>query len=360
MTSLDRLRDLLKMGPVMAESHVLLPAALDPAITIEHYALPVAAACDDPAPQPAIPILIQEIDQRWTDRFAVWRDSRPPDPQEINRHLVHRLDYVRASVVSQASAGASLARRFLNGDFDCGILLLVDGLSYFDCSHWPERPGVCFVDGPSITKFGFLQIMQASELATLLIGDGRYRLRAYTYWGHERNELADQVFAGIPIERVRNFPDVLARLHSAKLEQQYVFILREGLDELAHRRRELTRGERQACIQAIHDDMTALMDLVRDRKHRALIALISDHGIVWRENSSFQVITSHETSWHGRYSERPPSAPGLATPLGVGETRAYCLHPGLLCREPRSNETGFHGGLSAEESFVPFVSLEVR
>lgn len=356
---LDELRRLLRVGPVMAQAHVLTPVALEPGVRIEPRADLVAAELDSSAPGAVEPVLIQEIEPRWANRFAIWQGPGLPAADELDRHLPERLDYVRGAVVSQARVAEEFARRFLAGRHHCGVLLLVDGLSYLECADWPEAPAPCFVDGPSTTEFGFLQIVQASGLVARLIGAGRYQLRAFSYWERTRNELTARLFAGVPLTSVRHFPEVLAHLQGESLLGQFIFVIREGLDELAHRQRELPQSVRRAAVRAAHEDLEALVELVRGRGRRALVALLADHGVAWRDDRQWRVVGSWEQSWHGRYSERPPTTPGLATALGGATPPVYCYHPGLLCREPRSNEAGFHGGLSAEESFVPFVVVDL-
>lgn len=349
MSGLDVLLDRM---PVMVEASPLLPLALDPSIKICSTADEAVAICDQPAPQPVERIIVQGIDVRRMDRFAVWRDQAPPSPATIDRFSPQRLEYARTCLLNQVQAGAAIAERFLQGGYDCGFAILVDGLSYFDCIGWSECPQPCFVDGPSITAFGFPQITQDSGLVATLNRTGRYRLRAYTYW--ERNALSERIFAGVPVEQVRTVQEALRSLRTESLHDCFCFLLREGLDELVHRRRELSATERAATVQSVHDDLEALIALVRSQQLHALIALIADHGIVWRDETAFKVVEYTGQSWHGRYSDYPPVSPEVATRFGS----TYCYHPGLLCRHPRSTEAGFHGGLSARESLVPFLMME--
>ncbi len=358
MSSDEALLRLLRIAPVMADIHVLTPVAIDPEVRIADSAHQVIVEMDSSAPCEERPILIREVDPKWMDRFFLWRDPRPPTALQVDRHLPQRLDYVRKAVPSQREAGATIGQRLLHGQCDWGFLLLVDGLSYFDCAGWVENPSPCFVDGPSHTQFGFLQIVQASGLTRQLNETAPFRLHAYSYWDGNRNELAAQVMAGAPIERVRDFSDVLSRLRSTCLKDRFFLILRAGLDEFAHRQREAPGPVRDAVVSAVQSDFNALIGLAHDRGLRVLAALLSDHGLAWRDEREWRVVERWEHSWHGRYSEKPPSVNHLATQLGTGALQAYCYHPGLLCREPRSNEAAFHGGLSASESFVPFIVLE--
>lgn len=359
MSGLRDLERLLQVGPVMAEAHVLWPAALPTEVVISHSAAAIAFACDDPSLQTPTPIYITETSPRWESRFGVWRAAAPPAAADIDRRLPDRAAYLREALPSQASAAAHLADQFLGGGYDFGALLLVDGLSFFDCVTWPERACPCFVDGPSITEYGFLQIMQASALVRRLVDHGRISLRAYAYWERERNALAARVFEGAPLQRVRTFSDLINAVRADSGRVNFVIALREGLDALVHRRRELTRVEREATVSAIHRDLQELVAMARERKCRSLVALLADHGIVWREETDFRVVERSDQSLHGRFSERPPSAPDLASRMGPGPSTVYCYHPGLLCREPRANEAGFHGGLSARESLVPFILVEL-
>lgn len=359
MNSYSELRQMLRVGPVMAQYHPLLPAALPPSVDVAQDAQSVALACDSPEVQTQREVLIREIDERWTDRFAVWRNPFAPCAGDIDSWLPQRLQYVRATIPSQSRVGSILAERFLTGGFDCCILLMVDGLPYLRCEQWPEKPSPCFVDGPSTTVFGFPEITQTSRLVARVNNAGHHRVLGFTYWERERNDLAARIFSGAPLERIRHFPEVLSRLAREDLKGRFVLIIREGLDELVHRRRELGEAELEASVRAIREDLLALVAIVERKKVHGIVSLVSDHGVSIRDERTWRTVHGSGQSWHGRMSEFPPSTPALATPMGPEARQMYCYNPGILCREPRANEAGFHGGLSADESFVPFLMMEV-
>jgi hypothetical protein len=246
---------------------------------------------------------------------------------------------------------------------DVAIFLLIDGLGYLECADWPERPEPVFVDGPSTTEFGFGEVLRTSGLLdrvlTLVLSASalHYRLRAYCYWDR-RNELTDQLFAGAAVEQVRNFQEALSAVTATELRGDIIFILREGLDELAHRRRELSPSERAATVAEIRGAFLLLCELVERRGLHGLVCLVADHGIWWREDGPLTVLDPALDSYSARFTRYPASQRHAVT-IMVRETPHYLLRPGLLARPPRRNEAGFHGGLSAAESLVPLITCEI-
>jgi hypothetical protein len=355
----EDLQHLLTLGPVMVEGHPLLPLALPPDVQIEDDSTALAHTLDSPTLFPERRVLLTRIDPRWHGRFPSLCLPHLPPETALDRYLPDRVDTARARLGTQADRAARLAARILASDIEVVLVLLIDGLSYLECHHWTEQPAPVLVDGPSTTEFGFDQILRASGLVDRLLDSRRYRLHAYCYWDRPRNALTDRLFRGVAVQPVRTFAEAYAALRSTDLRGQVVFVLREGLDELAHRRRELSPAERAATVQEIHNDFRRLCALVADRGLSGLVCLLADHGIRWREGGEIAALAPAAESHNARYTLYPPG-PKLAVPVMVRETPHYLLRPGLLARPPRQNEAGFHGGISAAESLVPFLIQEFK
>ncbi len=358
VAGLQELEHLLSVGPVVVDGHPLLPLALAPDVEVMGDPEALAREMDTPTIHRVRRVLIARTSPSRTRRFRSMELPGVPSAAAIDKWIAHRLEYARQVVGTQAAHAARLADHLLDHRPEAVILLLVDGLGFMECCDWAERPIPMFVDGPSTTDFGFGQVLQASGLLPRLLESHAYRVSGYCYWARDRNRLTERLFCSAAVERTRDFGEALSALRDADLVGTAAVVLREGMDELAHRRRELTPRERAATVAGIRDSFCELRALLRERRIRGVVCLVSDHGVAWRDETEFSVVLGSSESHHARYTFFPVAS-DQAVAYHSRETICYLLLPGLLCRQPRANEAGFHGGLSAAESFVPLMVQEV-
>jgi hypothetical protein len=140
----------------------------------------------------------------------------------------------------------------------------------------------------------------------------------------------------------------------------YVQLVREGLDGLAHSRREVTQAEVEGTVNAIHQDYHRLIEVVATAGLPGAVYLVADHGILWKaqhpELQRIEILRSD----HPRYQIGGSVPPEYGVDIPVGE-QAYNLYRyPYLGAAIRANDSGVHGGLSYWESLVPFVRVEVN
>lgn len=367
--STNHLLDLLARAPVMGSFHPLLPLALPVDIVIADSAQVVAEAMDTLEPHEACPILINEYDVRYTDRFLVESSTGLPLVESVNVHLPKRI-FTRMPIMRQADIAPRITRDTLLRGYQVVIVILVDGLSYDDTRQWKLDVEPCLVDGPSITfartksgqvaaDVGFPRIVGNPPLARQLQTVGLRHSRGYTYWNREENEVTEYLFRGMPVQRVQSIGEAIETLHNERLQGLYIQIVREGTDGLAHRRREVRSAEVESTTATIHDDLQALARLLTEKELKGAVYLTSDHGMLWKQEHDFHLLSS-EGAASPRYAFECPTEPDCATQIVAAERTYYLYHYPYIGRRVRSNDSGLHGGLSYDESVVPFVRLEVN
>ena len=368
----DAFKDLLralKQAPVMGAIHPLVPLCLPGEVTVLKDAGTVVMAMDDPAPHSEHPVLISTLDHRYKDRFITWNHADCPSPELINRALPKRHTDARRLLLTHRQVADRIVDDVRHRGYQAVALLLIDGLSYDDTLSWPERPEPCFIDGPTITysqlpdetiasDVGFPGIVGTPPLFRRLTDLGLQRARGYSYWGREE-DVSAVLFQGIPLTKVDSTSKAFAELADMDLSGMYIQLVREGLDGLAHRRRELTPEEIQTTAKAIHRDFTRLVEVLAASECRGAVYLIADHGILWKRQHAFSLVEGPR-SQSSRYSLNRPSSPGVTSRFRMQHQTYYLYHFPYLGRRIASNDSGVHGGLSYWESIVPFVHVEVN
>lgn len=370
VNTLHELKQALGRAPVMGDVHPLVPLCLPADVEVTESAEQVAERLDDLGFHSECPVLITRFDPRYRDRFLVLSASQCPSAQDINESLPNRIKDARQRLLTHRCIAERVVTDVCQKGYETVALLLIDGLSYDDVKSWPESPEPCFIDGPTITygrtpeqavalEVGFAGIVGNPPLARRLTEIGIPHARGYSYWERDQNDVSRLLFQGMPLERVSGIEQALSILRSAELSGIYLQLVREGLDGLAHGRREVTPLEIQATVEAIHEDYHHLIKLVADSQLRGAIYLTADHGILWK-NVHKLVMVDNPGSRHPRYAVQAPSELCNVSEFTMGGKRYYVYHyPHIAC-QIRANDSGVHGGLSYWESFVPFVRVEVN
>lgn len=364
-----KIRDLLMRGPVMGSLHPLWALCLPSETIVEDNAARVAERLDNLDPHSVHPIWITDVEMDLAPRFFRADADTVPSAEIVNHVLPHRVDHARSHLLTHRRVANRIVEDVRMNRYQSVIFLLVDGLSYWDVLDWPEVVEPCFIDGPSITFYedkstkqplkdvGFPAIVGNPGLARRLSDLGLQYSRGFSYWSRESNVVSDYLFQGVPLTRVTNFQEVLARLHDKDVSQTYIQIVREGLDGLAHHRRELTAAEIKETVRAIRQDALALAEILHDQGRSAALFLTSDHGILWKTDHPFTLLKTGDRV-HPRYGTFPPATSDATTAFVLDEQEFYVYHWPYLGSNIRWNDSGVHGGLSAHESIVPFIRWE--
>lgn len=361
---------LLMRAPVMGPLHPLQALCLPPETEVLDDAGVLAEELDDLTSHVVRPIWLTEVQPHLASRFLQANASSMPPLDAVSRALPDRLDYARHHWLTHRTVADRIVADAAQHRYRTVALLLVDGLSYADVADWPEQAQPCLVDGPSITYYqekesrrilpevGFPGIVGTPRLARLLIDVGLPHSRGFSYWSREVNEVSAYLFEGVPLTRVVKFSEVIAALWNANLEHTFVQVVREGLDGLAHGRREITPAEIREAVQAIRADALALLDVLSEGPRPAALYLAADHGILWKAEHTFETLQTDDHT-HPRYSATPLPDEELATRFEFDERTFYVYHWPYLGAAIRRNDSGVHGGLSAQESIVPFIRWEL-
>ncbi len=370
-TGLTRLLQTLQHGPVMAEMSPLALLCLPPEIDIAPEAETLVERLDALEPHSEQPTLIPHVDVRYQHRFQVFNETVTHTPTAINEMLPCRLSDARRLLLTHQQVADRIVANTVQRGYRIVALLLVDGLSYDDVKSWPENPEPCLVDGPSITysltdqneivsEVGFPGIIGSPPLARRLVDVGIPCSTGFSYWRRERNEVSAYLFQGVPLTRVTSITTALDILEQQSCEGTYVQVLREGLDGLAHSRREVTPREIEATVNAIHDDYRRLIEVVAATRLPGAVYLTADHGILWKVQHPDLHLVEGLRSAHPRYQRGGETSPDYSVKLSfAGQIYNLYRYP-YLGAAIRANDSGVHGGLSYWESLVPFVRVEVN
>jgi hypothetical protein len=136
-------------------------------------------------------------------------------------------------------------------------------------------------------------------------------------------------------------------------------MVREGLDGLAHNRREVSQQEIKSTVDVIHQDFHRLVELLNEKKLRGVIYLVADHGILWKKQHKWQIIEGNNSK-HPRYVANNPDMSEFGTEFATKQQTFHLWHYPYLGKKIKANDSGVHGGLSYWESIVPFVRVEVN
>lgn len=368
---LDNLRRMLLEAPLMADLHPLTPLCVPPETWIVSDPRELLAALDSPEIMPNHPILLITRDKYMATRLPYLDYCDHPPIDQINQYLPMHLDYVRENLLTTHQVSAHIASDVMDHRYDMVVTLFIDGLSYGDTLDWGWSTIPCFVNGPSVTfqldahdriipSIGFPSIIGRPSITERLHGLGYHHATGYTYWRSEDNQVAEYLFEGIPDHKVRNFEELLYLLKGEHFRSMsYVQIVREGLDGLAHGKRELRSTEICSAAHALRHDIERLVELVRTKAEHAIVYVTADHGVLWKNEHDWIMLNQRGTK--PRYARVQPEEAVLAHATRTEQNHIpyYLYHYPYLGSPIRQNDSGVHGGLSYQESFVPFIKIEV-
>ena len=361
---LEELQDLLRQMPVMVDMHPLSLAFLPSEVGVFEEPWQIISELDSPTLQPTNPMLATRVESALQYRLPSVYCTHDPLTTELNKVLLKRYDFIKVSMLYQSQIADEIAQR---ADVETIVLMLVDGLSYADVAgrkatrhHQHEtdyelRP--VLVDGVSITEQGMVRIIGNPPLVQRLFDAGFHVCLGFTYWERAEEPLTDRIFAGFGerVYKVKSFDEALSVLEDRELHNAFVQIVRTGLDGLAYRQRDTPNVK--AAVEDIMDDWGQLVEVFETKDLRAWLYLVSDHGILWSHEHNLQVYEFSGAD-HPRHYEHAKSGEHTLNVEFEGREFAMLEYP-YLRRQLQSNEWGVHGGLSFEESLVPFMGTEL-
>ncbi len=357
--ALEELQHLLRKMPLMVEANPLSLAFLPEDVQVFDDVWKMVAELDAPRPQSPEPMLTLYIEPTLQHRLPAVRCVHDPLTKDLNRVLLKRYEFIKANMVCQSQIADEIVRR---SDTEAIALMLVDGLSYEDVKRhvpiWVSHVTPVLVDGVSITEHGMVRIIGKPPLVQRLFDMGFRTCLGFTYWERAREPLTDRLFTGFGnrVYKVRSFDEVLAMLEDQELRGAFVQIIRTGLDSVAHHQRDTPNVA--TMVADILSDFQRLLEIFKHKGITSWIHLISDHGILWAHEHNFQLYEL-SNAHHPRYYEYAKQGDHTLTVEFAGKEFALLEYP-YLRRDLRANEWGVHGGLSFEESIVPWLSYRIE
>jgi len=160
--------------------------------------------------------------------------------------------------------------------------------------------------------------------------------------------------------KVNEFNEVLLALERLPPEQTYVQILTNGLDAICHHHR--GRPPVAAIARYLYEDvLLALAERLQKVGATALVYATADHGILWRpepKTGEALIVIRDERTDSRRYAKGALLTPDSKQFSCYGVNYTVLAYPYVF--NPLTGlEWGVHGGISFQESVVPFVKLEV-
>ena len=288
-------------------------------------------------------------------RFPAFQFSGRPDPKVLSDHLFQRFDQAQNLLLTQSGIGEHIERQVNEEDPDIVILVIADGLSYYDLPEGESRP--CLVEGPSITQFGYRQVVGKPSLSQRLFSMGYRQQKAFTYFDPMSNPLAadlHRTFGDSQVVRVTEFSDILSDA-AMQIPRGYLQVTTAGLDGLCHNHRDRPPVERY--LADLLERFERLMEACKTKGRKVLGCLTADHGILWREELKGKEklidAATAQNSFHPRYL-KGSLVRDYAKPTKGFEGATSLLKYPYLTRSLKRTEWGVHGGISAWESLVPF------
>jgi hypothetical protein len=273
--------------------------------------------------------------------------------------MFERFDQAAQLLTTQRDIGKIVQARVRRFEPDIVVLLIVDGLSYYDL---PEEMGAepCLVDGASITEIGYRQVVGSPEVSRRLFKAGYVTQLGFTYYPPDPDSLSAQIlaqFAGSQIVKVRAFADILEYLATTHIVRGYIQISMPGLDHLCHAHHD--RPPKEYYLGEILERLDLLIERLSKPGKRVLAFLTADHGILWRDDIEGKVENVGDLlpqdSYHPRYIRGHFLRDYGRCRTNYGQNYTLLRIP-CLTRNLRANEWGVHGGISAWESLVPLLT----
>lgn len=290
--------------------------------------------------------------------FPYYDFDREPDPWRLSLLLFDRFELANEILFSQHNIGKLLERQAVQKGPRVIVLVIVDGLSYYDLKE-PELAKPCLVPGQTTTQFGYRAIIGNPSVSRRLFSLGYMNQHAFTYYPPARDKLSGDIhdtFSHSQVTRVKEFDEVLEHLAKANLRKSYVQVVLAGLDHLSHSHPD--KPPRDLYCSQILTRFDKLFRTLEEKNQSVIACLTADHGILWRDLIEEQCRITDDLysndSYHPRYLNGAIPHKYGRTINSVGRKITAFKIP-WMNRRFRNNEWGVHGGISAWESIVPLI-----
>lgn len=277
---------------------------------------------------------------------------------------------VEETTLSQSDVAEYVASK--SGSEDVIVVVIVDGLSYYDWIRAGYRADPVYVDCPTITDCGYPNVVYGGKtgesLANRLYNRGYRNRLAFSYWEKSDSELTDDLHGSFSkndvVGDIEDFDDIIAYLNRKEWNTQkktFIQVTVTGPERVAHKIKENPDTVHQA--QLVQNKLTALNDVLSEQVSSHRIFATADHGILWRMDVGDDFETLIQNGWH-HTKRRHIEDPDVEIPENAGTTETcagskyHRLEYPYLFYDLKSNEPGVHGGYSFQESVVPLIEIQ--
>ena len=307
--------------------------------------------------------LMEERREYLMDEESPWpfprvRCDERPDPWLVSERLFENFDQAPSHLYTQQDVGVLLEERVRRTSPSVVVLVIVDGLSYYDLSDTSDAEP-CLVAGVSTTQYGYRAVVGEPSISRRMFAMGYVEQIGFTYYPTDSNGLSADIhdtFSPSQVIRVREFEEVIEQIKARRMTRGYVQVTLTGLDQLSHHHTD--RPLYESHLNKVMERFDALYDCLRVGGKHILACLTADHGILWRDiveerleiaNDLFQ-----DEIYHPRYVKGAILRPYGRTCRSLDQNFTLFKVP-WMTRDFRNNEWGVHGGISAWESIVPLI-----
>ena len=279
-----------------------------------------------------------------------------PSMDQVNEALPNRFE--TTNLFKQSEVAAEITARIRQELPEIVVLLVFDGLSFYDVVDWELPQAVlepCLVDGLSVTNSAMQRLIGLPVLTHRLFELGYVRRLGFSYWERATNVLTDALFAEFPenqLHRMTTFDEVLQTIKASGWSTHtYVQIIRSGLDGVCHFNRE--RPNIKLLLGDLKRDILLLLEVLQKTEKSFRLFITADHGILWYADQD--IVPLSKEKFNPRYTEGAIMAGDNVLCL-QSDGKPYTVLTGdkVIAKNRKVTEWGFHGGISAQESLVPF------
>lgn len=354
------INSILDFTPIVFEGDPLLLAELSNT-HIEKDIWNYIQLVDNPDPVVEQRTILLGPNSNYYDRWPIITSSEkvPSDLLKYNQCLFDNFDQVMSYAFNQQHISDRIIE---DTEVDVIVLLLIDGLSYTDWMNYPNIKS-CLVPGPSITPIGFKNIIGKPSIAEQLFKKKFVNRLGFSHWDRDE-DLSNELFFGfdkkLQIKKISEFGDIFKTLSISAKNQTYIQIIINGLDYISHHHR--GRPPVDLLAKNLYENIFLLIcDFLHKQRITAFVYAASDHGILWKQPSSgnpeFIDVPDGRVKSH-RYAKGSFLIPNCREFSCFGETFQSLKYPYIL-RPLSTLEWGVHGGISFQESVIPFAKEEV-
>ncbi len=282
-----------------------------------------------------------------------------PSIDQVNEALPNRFE--TTNLFKQSGVAAEIKKRIHQELPQIVVLLVFDGLSFYDVVDW-ELPQAtlepCLVDGLSVTNSAMQRLIGSPVLTHRLFELGYIRRLGFSYWERAKNALTNTLFFQFPpnqLHRMTTFDEVLQTIKTSEWSTHtYIQVIRSGLDGVCHSNRE--RPNTKSILNDLKRDILLLLETLQGTKKSFRLFITADHGILWYADQD--IVPLAQEKFNARYAEGTVVGGDNILTLKTDEG-IYTVLTGdkVITKNRKVTEWGFHGGISAQESLVPFWDI---